>query len=195
MVWAGKNFSFQARSQNCEERLLASSPLSVCPSVLMEQLGSNWTYFHEMWYLSIFSKSCWGNSSFHWNRTGSLRKEQYAFLIKYRSVLFLWMKYVSDKICRGNQNTSSMFNYFFSENRAVYEKIWKNIVERSRPHMTVWRMLIAYWTNKATNKHSECVTFTAFPLQQWLHERAPVLRTSPVLLLLRRLPIVARNAC
>ena len=31
--------------------------VSVCPSVHMEQLGSNWTDFHEIWYLSIFRKS------------------------------------------------------------------------------------------------------------------------------------------
>jgi len=29
----------------------------VCPTVLMEQLGSHRTYFHEMWYLSIFLNS------------------------------------------------------------------------------------------------------------------------------------------
>jgi len=31
MAWAGKDFSCQARSHNCEELLLASSLLSVCP--------------------------------------------------------------------------------------------------------------------------------------------------------------------
>ena len=30
---------------------------SVCPSVRMEQLGSHWTDFHEIWYLGIFRKS------------------------------------------------------------------------------------------------------------------------------------------
>jgi hypothetical protein len=48
---------FYARLQNCEKRLLASSCLSVRPSVRMEQLGSYWTDFHEIWYLSIFRKS------------------------------------------------------------------------------------------------------------------------------------------
>jgi len=38
--------------------------MSVRPSVRMEQLGSHWTDFHEIWYLSIFSKVCWENSSF-----------------------------------------------------------------------------------------------------------------------------------
>ena len=28
--------------------------LNVCPSVSIEQLGSHWTNFHEIWYLSIF---------------------------------------------------------------------------------------------------------------------------------------------
>ena len=37
------------RSQNCAKRLLASS----CVPVRMEQLGSYWTYFLEIWHLSI----------------------------------------------------------------------------------------------------------------------------------------------
>jgi len=32
------------------------------------------------------------------------------------------------------------------------------------------RMRVAYWTHKTTNTHSKYVIFTAFPLQQWLHE-------------------------
>jgi hypothetical protein len=28
----------------------------VCPSVRIEQLGSHWTDFHEIWYLSTFPK-------------------------------------------------------------------------------------------------------------------------------------------
>jgi hypothetical protein len=31
--------------------------MSVCPSVSMEQLGSDWTDFDETWHLSIFRKS------------------------------------------------------------------------------------------------------------------------------------------
>ena len=42
--------------------------------------------------------------------------------------------------------------------------------------MTLWRMRIAYWTPKATNTHSGCVIHIAFPLQQWSHERALILR-------------------
>jgi len=43
--------------------------------------------------------------------------------------------------------------------------MWKNIVERDRPQMTIWRMRIACWTPKATNTCTEVV----FPLQKWLH--------------------------
>ena len=31
--------------------------MSICPSVHMEQLGSHWKDFHEIWYLSIFQKT------------------------------------------------------------------------------------------------------------------------------------------
>ena len=31
--------------------------MSVFPSVRMEQLGSEWTYFHEIWYLGVFRES------------------------------------------------------------------------------------------------------------------------------------------
>jgi hypothetical protein len=62
------------------------------------------------------------------------------------------------------------------ENRAVYEIMRKNMVERGRPHMTVWRMRIAVWIPKATNIHSEYVRINAFARQKWLHERASMLR-------------------
>jgi len=45
------------------------------------------------------------------------------------------MDNVSDKRCRENRNTHFVFNIFFFENRAVYEIMWKNSVERSRPQM------------------------------------------------------------
>ena len=54
--------------------------------------------------------------------------------------------------------------------------MWKIIVESDRPQMTMWRMRTARWITKATDTHSEYVVLTAFPLQQWLHERASMLR-------------------
>jgi hypothetical protein len=39
----------------------------------------------------------------------------------------------------------------FYENRAVYENVWKNIVEPERTRMKKWRMHIACSIPKATN--------------------------------------------
>jgi hypothetical protein len=65
---------------------------------------------------------------------------------------------------------------FFFENRALYEIMWKNIVETDRSQMTICRMRIACWITKATDTLSEYVILTDLPLQQWLHERASVIR-------------------
>ena len=54
--------------------------------------------------------------------------------------------------------------------------MWKNMVERGRRQMTIWRMRIACWIPKATDTHSEYAKRIAFPLQQWLYERASMLR-------------------
>ena len=53
--------------------------------------------------------------------------------------------------------------------------MWKNIVQPNGPQI-IWRMRIECWIPKATDTHSEYVIRIAFPLQQWLHERASMLR-------------------
>jgi hypothetical protein len=42
--------------------------------------------------------------------------------------------------------------------------------------MKMWRMRIVGWIPKAKNTHSEYVIIIDFQLQQWLHERASILR-------------------
>ena len=32
--------------------------------------------------------------------------------------------------------------YFFSENRAVFKIMWKNIVQSDRPQLTIWRLML-----------------------------------------------------
>jgi hypothetical protein len=85
------------------------------------------------------------------------------------------MRNVTDKICTENQNTHFVFSNFFFENRAVYEIMWKNIVERGRPQIAIWRMRIACWITKATKTHSEYLLLIAFVQQEWLLERASTL--------------------
>ena len=56
-------------------------------------------------------------------------------MINSRSFI-LRMRNVWDKSCRESQNTF-MFSNSPPENRAVYEIMWKNIVEPDRPQMTI----------------------------------------------------------
>ena len=48
--------------------------------------------------------------------------------------------------------------FLFFENRVFYEITWKNILQPGT--------LIACWTRKVTNTHSEYVILIAFPLKQ-----------------------------
>jgi hypothetical protein len=52
-----RNEVFRRLRKIWEKRLLASPCLSVCPSVLIEQLGSHWADFCEIWYMSVSLKS------------------------------------------------------------------------------------------------------------------------------------------
>jgi hypothetical protein len=84
-------------------------------------------------------------------------------------------------------------NIFFFENRAVYEIMWKNIVEPGRPQMTVWRMRIACFIPKATNTHSACVILIVFPMQRWLQEGPLMLRYTYIACLVFALCCVRRD--
>jgi len=90
------------------------------------------------------------------------------------------MRNVSDRSCTENQNTHFVFSDFFFENRTVYEIMWKNIVERGRPQMTVWRMRNPCWIPKATNTNSD---YVALP-QKWQHENYLVLFKSNLAVLM-----------
>jgi hypothetical protein len=98
------------------------------------------------------------------------------FLSCLAQFFFLEWKNIAHESCRENRSTYFIFVNCFSESRSVCDIMWNNYVERDRPQMTIWRMRIAYWIPKATNEHSQCVILIAFPLQQWLHERASLLR-------------------
>jgi len=82
--------------------------------------------------------------------------------------------------------TDNLCSVMFFKNRVDYQIMWKNPVGRGRAQMTIWLMRIACWIPNATNTHSGFLMLIAFPLQQWLHERASILRpTLRVLLILR----------
>ena len=136
----------------------------------MEQLGSHWTDFYEIWYFSIFFQR-------------SIEKNHLSLKSDKNNAYFTWTsmyiydhislnsssndKNFSDKSCRENLNTHFTFKnifFFFLENRGVYEMMWKNVVQRT-----------PYCLPKTTNTHSEYVILIAFPLQQLLQEHASML--------------------
>jgi hypothetical protein len=53
------------------------------------------------------------------------------------------MKNISDKFIEEIKTHILCSTTFVFENRAVYEIMWKNIVEGGRPQMTTWRIRVA----------------------------------------------------
>jgi hypothetical protein len=103
------------------------------------------------------------------------------FLITSLSV-FLRMRNVSNKSCRENQNTHFMLsNFFFKENRPIYEIVWRNIVRPVKQQLTLWRLRIACWIPGATNTHWEYII--------------PLFLSTATVIARKRLIITSRVAC
>ena len=150
------------------------------PSVRMEQLGTHWTDFHEILYLSITRKSVEKiqvSLKSDKNTQTALYMKTDIHFPSYLTQFFLERKIFQEKkVSEKLRNTHFMSNNspHPPENRGVYEIMSKNNVEPDRPQMTIWR--IACWISKATSIRTVCVTLVSFRLQQWLYERASVLR-------------------
>ena len=127
--------------------------------------GFSWNLIFEN-----FSKICWDNSSLT-RITGTLHEELCAFVSVCRSVR-LRLRNSSDKICRKNQTHT----LYFSENRAVYEIMWKNIVQPEWPQITFWCMRYACWLTKT---HTLCHLSMA-KMVTWTLLVVPFIRTLPV---------------
>ena len=141
----------------------------------MEQLGPQWTDFHEICYLSIFRKSVEkikiSSKSDNSNGCSTWRPIYILDHISLNSSLNRKCFGVVEKI-----KTNILYSVtFFSENLIVYGIMWKNTVQPNRLQMTIWRMRIASSIPKATNTLRIRNSY-GFPLQQWLHERASMLR-------------------
>jgi hypothetical protein len=120
--------------------------------------------------------------------TGSLHEGHYTFFFLMCLSFLLRMRNVSDKICRGNQNTNFMFSnfFFFLENLLVYKILWKKycIAEQSTDDsMAHARCLLDNYGCRSTLRI--CNTSTFFSRQQWLYEHCfscLVLQTSSLLM-------------
>ena len=73
---------------------------------------------------------------------------------------------------------------FFGKSCRLWDNMQKNIEQRGRAQITIWRMRIECWIPKATNTHThththtDCVILIVLPLQQWLHELSSMLRST-----------------
>jgi hypothetical protein len=115
-------------SRNCEKRLLALSCMSVFLYVRPGgKLGSQQTDFHEIWF-RVFSDNLSRKSNFHYNFTkiaDTLHENQCTIM-----AIFLRMRNVSDKMCRGNRNTRFVFNKFCLSKFVLFMRWYgKNFVE------------------------------------------------------------------
>jgi hypothetical protein len=141
----------------------------VCLAVRMNNFPSTGRIFIKFIIWVLF-KTLSRFINFRCNRTriaGTVHK--HTFLIISRSIL-LRMRNVSEDVVE--KPTHISYSITFSE-----EVMWKNIVEPDRPHLAIRRMRFACWIPKATHTRARAhVILVAFLLQQWFHERAPVLR-------------------
>ena len=87
--------------------------------------------------------------------TGAFHEDQYTFFLSYLAHFFLRLRNASNKSCAENQNTHFTFSNFFSKNRAIYEIMWKNLVQPVRPQMAIWRMRIACLIPNAADTHTQ----------------------------------------
>jgi hypothetical protein len=142
----------------------------------MEELGCNWTDFHENLYLSIFRKYA-EKIQFSLNMTritDTSHEHLCTFTIISRWILLRMIK-VSDKICRENQNTHFVFNNFSKPCR-----LWDNVEKCGRAGQTtdddiMRRMRVACWVTKVTDTHSEYIILSTSPWQQWFRGSASLL--------------------
>jgi len=83
-----------------------------------------------------------------------------------RSVL-LRMTNISEKRCRENQNTHSIFKNFSRKSCSLWDNVEKYSTARQGTDDNMRRcMRCACWITKATDTHSEHVILTSFTQQQ-----------------------------
>jgi hypothetical protein len=59
------------------------------------------------------------------------------------SSLLLRMRKVSEKVAEKIKTNFMCRSFFPPENRALYEIMWKNMVEPDRPQISTWRLRVA----------------------------------------------------
>jgi hypothetical protein len=93
--------------------------------------------------------------------------------------ILLRKRNVSGKNCRRDQNEILCSVTFFRKFCSLWYNVKKYGTTRQATGENIIRcMRIARWITKAIDTHSEYVILISFPRQQWLHERASMLRST-----------------
>ena len=140
-------------------KVAVSFVTSVCPSVLKSSVATRWVFMKfDIW---VFFENL------------SRKFNTYVHLWQCLVEFFLeWEMFRTKVVEKIKTRVFCSVPFSPSENRALCDIKWKNVVKRDRLQMAIWRMRIACWIPNATDTQLEYVTIIAFPLQQWLHERA-----------------------
>jgi hypothetical protein len=112
---------------------------------------------------------------------GILRKDLWTFMITSR--FFCRMEMFRTKVAKTIKRHILCLTTFFSENRVVYEITWKNMVDPSRPQMTIRPVRFVCRIPKPTNTHSEYI----MPLLLYGNE---VYASAPQCYVLGALPVI-----
>jgi hypothetical protein len=76
-----------------------------------------------------------------------------------------------------SKHTFHVLKLFFPESCRLWNNVKKYVTAgQATDDNIIWRMCFAHWIKTATDTNSEYVILTAFPRQQWLRERASMLR-------------------
>ena len=137
----------------------------------------NGALYVYLWYFSIFRKKKTAQkiqvSMKSETNNRYFTRSPINFFLSYLAEFFLeWEMFETKVVEKIKTRVFCSVPFSPSENRALCDIKWKNVVKRDRLQMAIWRMRIACWIPNATDTQLEYVTIIAFPLQQWLHERA-----------------------
>jgi len=140
----------------------------------MEQLGSQWTDLHEIWYLNILRKYVVKNSSFYSNLTrisGALHADLCTFMmVAYLAHVFLeWEMFLTKVVQIIKIHILCSIMCFFL-NRVVCEIMWKNMVHSNRTtgDNIIRGIPFPCWITKAKRSHPEYAILPTFPRRQWI---------------------------
>ena len=120
--------------------------------VCLEWLGSQLASFHDIFLRGKSAEKIQVSLKSDKNN-GTLLEDRYTFIIS-RSIL-VRMRNISDESCRESQNTFYFQVTLFSQNFAIDEIMWENIVEPDRSQTTVCSVCIHKATNVLTRVREE----------------------------------------